>query len=364
MEEEPIKEQPSAGNSARPKLLRYALRSSTKSKDLKPDASDRSNSSESKSGRSTPSVSKSVSVLDFSGKDKSTSAKPPRRLSIPTKASVTPSTKLVGNITPISEARTRRSGNGQGPQSRTQTPTSDISRTSSRMKFNLLSSASYWLNQIKLSESAAKHSVSLGFFKLALEAGCEPFQKMQDELKSYVRRHQLAELGEQVKELLESYNIEENIEQSQLSETISQMPELGAPSSDDEVHCYISSSTMAAGKVKPKCSNTDSTPTTPVTSDSTKKETRQKNTPGSSRLRENLRMSSANSRHAFDSGNRRSVKKSEKPSKHETNKEKGKKSNVKEVPLNPTTLAEDNVQGNKENMDVHTTDEISLTEEV
>ena len=159
---------------------------------------------------------------------------------------------------------------------------------------------------------------------------------MQDELKSYVRRHQLAELGEPVKELFESYNIAENPEQSesQVSETISQVPEEGTRSSDDEVHCS-SSSTMATGKLKPKCLDTDSTQVTPVTAtESTKKEACQKGTPGS-RLRENLRMYSTNSKPAVNSGNRRSVKKLEKPNKHETNKKsevkkQGKKSDVKE----------------------------------
>ena len=117
--------------------------------------------------RPTSSVSKSVSVLDLSGKDKS--AKPPRRLSIPAKSIVSPAPKPAGNITPISEARQRRTVASQG---KNDTPVSDVSRTT-RKKFNVLSSASYWLSQIKLSESAAKHSISLGFFKLAFEAGCE-----------------------------------------------------------------------------------------------------------------------------------------------------------------------------------------------
>lgn len=46
----------------------------------------------------------------------------------------------------------RGSGYGQGPQRRSHTPISDTFRTSNRMKFSLLSLASYWLNQIKLSE--------------------------------------------------------------------------------------------------------------------------------------------------------------------------------------------------------------------
>ncbi|MED6196535.1 hypothetical protein PIB30_048384 [Stylosanthes scabra] len=373
--EELIKEQPSAdasgascsaGNSgsARPKLQRYALRSSIKSKEQKqPDAPDRSISAESntKRGRITPSVSKSVGVLDFSGKEKSSSVKPPRRLSIPVKSVATPGPKGVGNITPISETRTRT-------QSRSQTPSSDVSRTSSRIKFNLLTSASYWLNQIKLCETAAKHSLSLGFFKLALEAGCEPFQRMQDELKSYVQRNQLADLGQQVKELFESYKIEENPEQlqsqSQVSEAISQVPEDGTRSSDDEVQC-TSSSSMATGKLKPKCLDTDSAHLTPVSAtESTKKESNRKDTSGS-RLRESLRIYSANSKLAGNTGNRKSVQKSEKPSKNQGKmkgdvKKDGKKSDAKEVP----SLTEDNIPGNKENMDAQANEGISLTEEV
>ncbi|TKY73414.1 hypothetical protein E2542_SST02166 [Spatholobus suberectus] len=231
--EEPVKDQPSAaaaassGNAARPRLQKYSLRSATKSKEEKSDTPDCSNPSETKRGRSVSSVSKSVSVLDFSGKDKSGSAKPPRRLSIPTKAPATSRPKLVGNITPISETRTERSAFGQG---RTKTPVSDLSKTSTRTKINLLTSASYWLNQIKLSESAAKHSISLGFFKLALEAGCEPLGSMQEGLKSYVSRHKLDDLGETVKALFESYNISENMEQLQVSETISHVPEEGTRS--------------------------------------------------------------------------------------------------------------------------------------
>lgn len=114
-------------------------------------------------GRLASSVTKSVSVLDLSGKEKS--AKPPRRLSVPSKSSASPASKSFGSITPIFEARSQRG--------KSETPLSDVSRTSSRRKFSVLASASYWLTQIKLSETAGKHSISLGFFKLALEAGCE-----------------------------------------------------------------------------------------------------------------------------------------------------------------------------------------------
>ncbi|KAI4343848.1 hypothetical protein L6164_011149 [Bauhinia variegata] len=360
--EEPVKEQPSAGvsgNSARTKLQRHALRSSVKSKEDKPDALDSSNSFSTKRGKLTSSVSKSVSVLDLSAKENDT--KPPRRLSIPAKSSATPGPKLLGNITLISENK-NRSANGQ---SRNETPTSDISRSSSRKKFNTLASASYWLQQIKLSESDAKHKISLGFFKLALEAGCEAihFQRLQDELKSYVRRHQLVEFDDYVKDLLEGYNISENTEQLQVSETISQVPEEENRSSDDDVH---SSSTMGVGKLKPKCLNIDSTQRSSVT-ESTKKETGQKyNT--RSRVRGNFNKNSADPTPVLDSGNRRSVRKSEKPSKQEPTKEKGKigkrekKSDV-QAPISPPP-AEEKIQGNKENMDAKPIEEVSLAEVV
>ncbi|QCD80885.1 hypothetical protein DEO72_LG2g1208 [Vigna unguiculata] len=367
--EEPLKEQPlSVGNSARSKLQRYPLRSSSKFKESKPDPPDATSSSASKRGLSTPSVSRSVVGLSFSGKDKSTGAKPPRRFSVPVKASPSPNPKLIGNITPISETRKIRYGNDdQGPQSRSQTPASDISKTHGRMKFNLISSSSYWLNQIKLSESAAKHSVSLGFFKLAWEARCEPFPKMQDELKSYVQRHRLAEL-EEVKELLQSYHIAENTEQSQVSESISQVLEEGTRSSDEEVHC-CSSSIMDTVKVKPEPLETESTPLTPVKTESPKKETGQKNNLGST-LREDLKKNSANSRPASDKGSSGLVKKSKNPTKQQTKKGRSevknqrKKSVIKGKNATIPTGSEDNAQGNKENMDVRSPDEVSLLTEV
>ncbi|XP_077245818.1 uncharacterized protein LOC143885499 [Tasmannia lanceolata] len=132
-------------------------------------------------GRAVSNVSKSVSVLDLSDKEKT--AKPPRRISIPAKSSVSPLPRPVSSITPISEIRTKKSTSSQG---NCDTPAFDASKSTNRRKFSVLSSVSYWISQIKISESAAKHSISLGFFKLALESGCEPFQRLRDELKSYV----------------------------------------------------------------------------------------------------------------------------------------------------------------------------------
>ncbi|KAG9154733.1 hypothetical protein Leryth_014224 [Lithospermum erythrorhizon] len=121
------------------------------------------------------------------------------------------------------------------PRKRCLFEVSDVSKSSSKKKFSVLTSSSYWLAQIKHSETAAKHSLSLGFFKLALEAGCEPLQLIRDELKSYARKHNLAEFGESVKELFENYNITENFEQLQVSETCSHVPEEGTRS-DEDVH--------------------------------------------------------------------------------------------------------------------------------
>lgn len=349
---ESIREEPAAisANSTKSKL-RYPLRSATKSKEEKPAAVDPSNSSASRRGRSTSTVSKSVSVLNLSAKEKS--AKPPRRLSIPAKSTVNSAAKSVGNITPISETRAKRFAD---TRRKSETPRSDISVPSSRKKFNVLSSASYWLNQIKYSESAAKHSISLGFFKLALEAGCET-QKMRDELKSYARRHNLSELGETIKDLFERYNISETLEQLQVSETCSQVPEEATRSSDDEVHS--SSSTVGIRKLKPKSLNTDSAQVSPV--EESVKEISSKKSPAPPRTRASLNKNSANSRSVSDIGKPKIQKKPQKPTKQETYKEKdrtkqGKKSAGVEGPVGPP--ASDKVEENKENMDSYAVEEI------
>ncbi|KAL6541367.1 hypothetical protein OROHE_011075 [Orobanche hederae] len=258
MEECAAKDQSSASGRSTSRLLRYPLRSVTRPKEEKMPLSDSSNSnSATKRGRVPSSVSKSLSVLDLSGKEKT--SKPPRRLSVPSKSNGTPAPKSVGTITPISETRAMRSAFSQG---KSDTPVSDVSKSSTRKKFSTLSSASYWLSQIKLSESAAKHSVSLGFFKLALESGCEgsqnvqPIQRMSHELKSYIRRHDLPELGESVKELFEGYKISESYETSQVSGKCSQVASEGggqfSDDNDDDVKSSSSSITDAEKVVKPK----------------------------------------------------------------------------------------------------------------
>ncbi|KAK9066533.1 hypothetical protein SSX86_013856 [Deinandra increscens subsp. villosa] len=223
------------------KLLRYPLRSASKPKDEKLPASVPSIASASRRGKPTPSVSQSVDVLEMSSKEKS--AKPPRRMSIPSKPMVSPATKSAGFITPISEARANRASNMKG---KSVTPGSDVSRSLNRKRFTVLSSASYWLSHIKLSEAAGKHQLSLGFFKLALDAECENVQLLKDELKSYACRYNLLDLGESAKEVLGRYGIPESNEQLQVSETCSHMPE------NDVESAQSLSSANGVSKLKPK----------------------------------------------------------------------------------------------------------------
>ncbi|CAL5372439.1 unnamed protein product [Camellia sinensis] len=362
--EDSVKEQSSATANAGKSgsKLRYPLRSATKSKEEKPAAAaaaELPNTSASKRGRPASIVSKSVGVLDLSAKDKS--GKPPRRLSIPAKTTISHVPKSVGNVSPISEVRAKRLVKSQ---EKNDTPASDVSKSSSRRKFSVLLSASYWLSQIKLSESAAKHKISLGFFKLAIEAGCEPLQRMRDELKSYARRHNLAELREFVKELFESYNILENFEQLQVSETCSQVPEEGTRSSDDDVHS--SSSVTGARKLKPKSLNTETTVQASAVTESAKKDTTQKDNPGT-RTRGSWNKNSANTRPALKTAGSSISKKSQIPSKQESNKDKdkikrvGKKAACEQGSAN-SSPTDETLQENKENMDAPQMEEISLIE--
>ncbi|XP_077242730.1 uncharacterized protein LOC143883269 [Tasmannia lanceolata] len=257
-------------------------------------------------GRAVSNVSKSVSVLDLSGKEKT--AKPPRRLSIPAKSSVSPLPRPVSSI-----IRTKKSTSSQG---NCDTPASDASKSTNSRNSVFLSTVTYWISQIKISESAAKHSISLGFFKLALESGCEPFQRLHDELKSYVLRHNLLELGEPTKELLRSYNISEDLEQVQVSETCSLVPE----SSDEDGH---STSTARAGNLKPKSLNSENIRAS-VVGEAMKKEGVQKRTAVKNRA--SVNKSSSNLTSVIDNRNNLQ-KKSQRPTTQDTNREKRKVKN-------------------------------------
>ncbi|PIA27926.1 hypothetical protein AQUCO_07400040v1 [Aquilegia coerulea] len=341
-------------NNGKSSRLRYPLRSANKAKE------EVLTSSTTKRVRPTSNVSKSVSVLDLSGKDKS--AKPPRRLSIPAKSAVSPLPRPTGMITPISETRMKRSTNGQGKsgtpasdvsksvtQGKSGTPASDVSRSMTQKKFNLLSSASYWLSQIKLSESAAKHSISLGFFKLALESGCEPLQRMRDELKSYAGRHSLVELGEPVMELLKSYNISENLEELQVSVTCSLVAEDGTRSSDEDIQ---SSSVTGSGKLKPKSLNSESFQASSVSE--LAKKCNKKIVPTNKSSRSSTNTNSATKPSSNDECDNIQKKPQRSSSRQEANKQKAKLKEGKkfgaEKDLKDSSLDEKTEQEDKENM--------------
>lgn len=348
--EDSVKDQSSVCGISSSKLLRYPLRSATKSKDVK---SPPPVSTASKRGKPPSSVSQSMSVLDLSGKGKS--AKPARRLSIPTKATVTPAPKSIGSITPIAEVKSKRSA---VTQAKSDTPVSDVSRSSNRKKFTILSSASYWLNQIKLSESAAKHSISLAFFRLAFEAGCEPLQRMKEELKNYARKHNLAEFEDTTKQLLDSYNIVESFEQMQVSETIPHALGEGTQSSDDDVH---SSSTAGNRKLKPKSLN----PVSSAQVQGSGKDTSKKSTPAP-RIRSSVvTQSDASSKSTSVAMGQKTQSKNQKPSKenekHKVKKQE-KKPAAKEATPKNSSVVEEPLEENKENMDAPQLEEISMIE--
>ncbi|MQL70610.1 hypothetical protein Taro_002927, partial [Colocasia esculenta] len=180
-----------------------------------------------------------MGVVSTSEKDKA--VKPPRRLSLPPKLSTTspsPRSAAVKSMSPVSQLRISK------PDSKGKVGSpADVSKPTGRKKFDVLSSASYWLSQVKLSESTSKHSLSLGFFKLAFEAGCEPQQRVRQELKSYALRHKILELGEPARELLKGYSILEELEQLQVSQSGSQEPDELKKTSKEEVHSRSKSST-------------------------------------------------------------------------------------------------------------------------
>lgn len=127
-------------------------------------------------GRVASAVSQSTTVLDLSAKKSvdRAAAKPPRRMSIPNKASSNSSVRSVSSsVTSLSESKEKRPGGNVRRSFNETTPVSSVVRSGARRKVEDLSSSAYWLTHIKLAESVEKHSISLGFFKLALHAGCE-----------------------------------------------------------------------------------------------------------------------------------------------------------------------------------------------
>ncbi|XP_006657094.1 uncharacterized protein LOC102705731 [Oryza brachyantha] len=249
----------SGGSAARASKLRYPLRSANRAK----AGGDAPPTSASAARRAKPSldVSKSVSGLDLS-LVKENPAKPPRRHSIQTKPGASPRPTPTGTITPVSLVRSRRSD----IQGKFDTPISEVSMSTARRKFSTLSSISYWMTQIRLSEAASKHSISLGFFKLALESECEPLDRMREELKSYVVRHGLAtELEEPVKDILQVYNIVEDFDKLTITVNSSEQPK----KTDKAAHSATNVSPK--GNLKPRSLNSDAAPSKEATKNIQKK---------------------------------------------------------------------------------------------
>ncbi|XP_078176986.1 uncharacterized protein LOC144571535 [Carex rostrata] len=234
------------GSAVRSSKLRYPLRSATKSKEVNDLPASK------RSAKPITDITKSVSVLELSVKDKASSTKPPRRLSIPTKPVSTPrTTNKPTTTTPISA----RSGILKNV-----TPVSSMSgSTIARRRFSMISSVSYWMTQIKLAEAASKHSVSLGFFKLALEAGCEPLDRMREELKSYIVQHNLlVELNESVKDILNMYGITEDPEQFKVYvHRKSESPKSSTNSEKGSKNTPSISASNGHGNLKPRSLNTE-----------------------------------------------------------------------------------------------------------
>ncbi|KAG6526657.1 hypothetical protein ZIOFF_016658 [Zingiber officinale] len=62
----------------------------------------------------------------------------------------------------------------------------------SKCRLDKLESSTYWLGQIRLAESTGKHFVAAAFFSLALECHAQPFYKLRNELRHYVKRHRVS----------------------------------------------------------------------------------------------------------------------------------------------------------------------------
>ncbi|PIA62572.1 hypothetical protein AQUCO_00200525v1, partial [Aquilegia coerulea] len=342
-----IKEESNGSANTVKSKLRYPLRSATKKKDDKSAVTDTASSSP-KRGKPQSSVGKSVGFLDISENDKP--AKPTRRLSARAKSSISPLPKSTGTINSSSDSRSKRANKGQRSNEK---PVSDVSKSFSRKKFSVLSSVSYWLSQIKLSESAVKHSVSLGFFKLALDSGCEPLQRMCDELKLYVSRHSLVELGEPLKELLTSYKTSADMEQLQVSETCPQVSEESTQSLES-VH---STSIDSGKKLKPKAFSSENVQLSTIAETAKRRSTQ--------------RISASKNRGSVNRNPIKSCnvpqKNSQRPSTEVTKKEKsktqkqGENSAVEKV---DTFFAGGIEQDDKENKDTQQPEESSLTEAV
>ena len=117
--------------------------------------------------------------------------------------------------------------------------------------------------------------------------------------------------------MFQSYGIPESIEQFQVSETCSQVPEDGSRSLDDDAHSL--SSATGVPKLKPRSLNNSASSAAKESA----RETTQKGNPVH-RIKAPINKKMANQIPALETGHAKMQKNSKKPSKQESKKEKQK----------------------------------------
>lgn len=151
---------------------------------------------------------------------------------------------------------------------------------------------------------------------------------MRDELKSYIRRHNPSELGETIKEVLESYKISENYEPSEVSRACSEVnPEPNQVSDDGDDVGSSSSSVTDAGKLKPKALDVNSDESSKA--EKSNNETTQKDDLVKKKTMRSVPKNVASSKPIAEVRGRSTQRKPRKPIKQESvedNKKQGKKS--------------------------------------
>lgn len=139
-----------------------------------------------------------------------------------------------------------------------------------------------------------------------------------------MQRHSLVDLGEPVKQLFEGYNISQDFEQLQVSETCSHAPEDGTRSSDDEVHS--SSSVAGTEKLEQEDLNKDAIETCQV-AEPTKETSSRKEI--ATKTRRSVNKTAATPKSTTEVSGHATKKKFEKPIKQEPTKDKVKRQGKK-----------------------------------
>jgi hypothetical protein len=198
------------------------------------------------------------------------------------------------------------------------------------------------MTQIRLAEAASKHSVSLGFFKLALESECEHMGRMREELKAYVARHGLVtELEDPVKDILQLYDIVEDFEKLKISVDSSQQPE----KSDKAVS--TATKTSPNGNLKPRLLNSGAAQNKGVG----KKDNIQKTKPDA-KLRGSYNKSLAKPITAKEVGSKNTAKKAKKQAKGQQEVCSGDNEALTDgLEQEPSDMVKDITHEDKENME-------------